>query len=92
MGGFLVNGITMCSRKDSSYDPYFDLSFDYLTTTIPSNRWIPTFNTTTRVGAQSKNGTTDAIVLWVKFENPDLPKASADPPMKYSPYADYSKP
>ena len=92
IGGFLVNGITMCSRKDSSYDPYFDLSIGRMTPTIASNRWIPTFNVTTRAGAQAKNGTTDAIVLWVMFETPDLSKASADPPMKYRPNADYFKP
>ena len=93
LGGFLVNGVTMCSRIDSSYDPYLDLTVGFpVDAKVPLNRWVPTFNATTRAGAQAKAGTKDAIVLWVMFENPDLPKASSDPPMTYRPYADYLKP
>ena len=92
LGGFLVNGVTMCSRVDASYDHYSDLYFGFRGERIPSNRWVPTFNATTQAGAQAKGGTSYALVLWVMFENPDLPKVSVDPLLKYRPYADYLKP
>ena len=88
-GGFLVNGQTYCSKDYSGY--FMGIGYGGQSSEIRSNRWIPTYNTLTRAGAQSATGTKEACVLWVMFINPDLPLAEPDPPLIFRPYADYFK-
>jgi hypothetical protein len=86
-GGFLLNGVTHCTKNYSGC--YEDMSFGYPFDKIPVNRWVPAYNQVSRAGAQAKNGTTEACILWVMFINPDLSISEPNPPLKFYPYADY---
>lgn len=89
-GGFLINGFTYCAKNYSPFN--WDMYYGFRTDRIRANRWIPTYTSVTRAGAQTKDGTTQACVLWVMFVNLDLPHSkNTSPPLVFRPYADYYK-